>query len=246
MQEKYTSDYLLDKKVKIFQPVDGYRASSDAVLLAAFVENLPEGAKVLDVGSGTGAVALCLAARFQKQNISIDGAELQPQLAELANYSAKQNGFDFVRFHNFDIYEKPHFLLPCSYDVVVTNPPYSDHDMPSPNKSKALAHNHNNSNLSRWLKFCLKMTKPFGKIYVVNRCEALPEICSSLANYVGNITILPIYSKKGQEAKRILVMLQKDSKAPSRILPPFVMHDENGAYTEAAEEILRKGFCFVD
>jgi tRNA1(Val) A37 N6-methylase TrmN6 len=33
----YTNDYLLDKKVKIFQPVNGYRASTDAVLLSSLV-----------------------------------------------------------------------------------------------------------------------------------------------------------------------------------------------------------------
>ena len=59
MLPEHTSDYLLDKKVKIFQPVNGYRASTDAVLLAAFVSVSKYG-KILDVGSGTGMRALCL------------------------------------------------------------------------------------------------------------------------------------------------------------------------------------------
>ena len=33
----YGEDYLLDKRVKIFQPDDGYRASVDAVFLSALV-----------------------------------------------------------------------------------------------------------------------------------------------------------------------------------------------------------------
>ena len=72
MLPPYTSDYLLDKKVKIFQPVDGYRASTDAVLLAAFAASLKNG-KILDVGSGTGAVSLCLAKRFENNNVDIFG-----------------------------------------------------------------------------------------------------------------------------------------------------------------------------
>ena len=38
--DNYTEDYLLDKKIKIYQPIDGYRASSDAVLLAAVADKI--------------------------------------------------------------------------------------------------------------------------------------------------------------------------------------------------------------
>ena len=247
MLPPYTSDYLLDKKVKIFQPVDGYRASTDAVLLAAFTTSFKNG-KILDVGSGTGAVSLCLAKRFENNDIDILGLELQPELAELSTFSARENGFDSLHYQNADIRlgTKENNLVPCSFDAVVTNPPYSEHDLPSPNKSKAAAHNHSGFDLRQWLEFCLKMTKPFGKIYMVNRAEALPQICSILYGKAGNIQILPVYSKEGQTAKRVLVSAQKDSKAPCRLLPPFITHSESGAYSEAAQKILRSGLGFED
>ncbi len=247
MLPPYTSDYLLDKKVKIFQPVDGYRASTDAVLLAAFAASLKNG-KILDVGSGTGAVSLCLAKRFENSNVDILGLELQPELAELSAFSAQQNNFKHLHYQNADIRlgTKENNLVPCSFDAVVTNPPYSEHDLPSPNKSKAAAHNHSGFDLCHWLEFCLKMAKPFGKIYIVNRAEALPQICNILHSKAGNLQILPIYSKKRQAAKRVLVAAQKDSKAPCRILPPFITHLENGSYSEAAQKILRSGLGFED
>lgn len=248
MPTKFTEDYLLDKKVKILQPINGYRASSDAVLLSAMAGNIRDSAKILDIGSGTGAVSLCLAQRLQKKNVQIYGIDIQSELVELAKLSAAINGFDFVRFLTVDIRQKPlnTELLPCSFDVVITNPPYSEHDMPSPNKSKATAHNHHDFGLLQWLEFCLKMTKPFGRIYMVNRAEALPQICAALHNKAGDLTILPIYSKNGQMAKRIIISAQKDSKAPCRILPPFVTHDESGKYTDKAEKILRLGQTFDD
>ena len=51
-----------------------------------------DGDAVLDVGSGTGAVALCLAERFKTLRPGITGLELQAELAELSNMSAAANG----------------------------------------------------------------------------------------------------------------------------------------------------------
>lgn len=243
MPENYTNDYLLDKKVKIYQPINGYRASSDAVLLSAMPDSNLHNVRILDVGSGTGAVSLCLAHRLQNNNVRIVGLEIQEELVELSNKSSADNSFSFLNYYQTDIRQKlkTEYYKPCSFDVVVSNPPYSEHDMPSPNSSKATAHNHHDFDLQSWLTFCLKSLKPFGKLYIINRAEALGDICHFLHGKAGNITVLPIYSKHNQTAKRIIVSAQKDSKTPSRILPPILIHDDNGKYSEIGEKILRRG-----
>lgn len=245
---EYTSDYLLNKKVKILQPIDGYRASIDAVILSSLVEekNIQSGCAILDVGSGTGAISLCLAHRLQEKNVQITGLEIQEDLAVLSNQSAGANGFaDFLHYENCDIRKKT-LLPPGSFDIVITNPPYSDHDMPSPNLSKGLAHNHQNFDLTSWLSFCSKMLKPKGFLFQINRTEALNEILSALHNKAGNIQILPIYSKQNQSAKRIAVIAQKGSRGITKLLPPFYTHNEDNSYTAAAENILRRGQGFFE
>lgn len=234
----YSEDYLLDRKVKIFQPDDGYHASSDAVLLASAVGGVKRNDNILDVGSGTGAVALCLAQRLKEHNISVCGLELQPRLAELANLSAATNQFDFVRFINADIKDNP---LPfCSFAHVVSNPPYAEKDLPSPNDSKAAAHNFSSvPNLGEWIKFCIKMIRPQGRFYMINRTEALDEILYHLHGRLGGIRILPLVSKIGQNAKRVIMTARKDCKAPTVLLPPLIIHKSEGGHTPEAEAILR-------
>lgn len=241
--DNFTNDYLLNKKVRILQPVDGYRASSDAVLLASLIENIKLSDTILDVGSGTGAVSLCLAYRFPENHIT--GLEIQPQLADFAKQSADINNFANLVYYQADIRQKKLPVSPCFFSHVITNPPYSEHDRPSPNLSKALAHNHTDFTLNEWLKFCLKMLKPFGKIYLINRVEAIDEILNTFSKRAGGIKIIPVYSKPGQQAKRILISAQKDSKAPTVICPPFYMYNSDGTYTRAADEILRKGKSLI-
>ena len=122
---EYTNDYLLNRQVKIFQPVDGYRASTDAVILSSLVQKVKKNDKILDVGSGTGAISLCLAARFQEIQPQITGIEIQPELAELSARSAEANGFSaFLHYVNADIRQKITAVPPCSFRHVITNPPY--------------------------------------------------------------------------------------------------------------------------
>ncbi len=244
MDIDYTNDYLLDKKVKIFQPKNGYRTSSDAILVSSLITSVKKNDTILDVGSGTGGISLCLAKRLQDISPKITGIELQSDLVSLSNLSAKENNFaEFLQYINLDI-KQNNLLANCSFHHVISNPPYSEKDMPSPNQSKAMAHNHQDFSLQEWLAFCLKMLRPFGFLYLINRAEALSEILYSLHGKAGNINIIPIYSKTGQNAKRIMVVAQKDSKAPLKILPGFITHKENGEYTSQAEKILRQGLDF--
>lgn len=235
----YSEDYLLNKKIKIFQPSDGYRASIDAVFLAAAVEHIGRGDTVLDVGSGTGAVSLCLAERFKAETPQITGVELQPQLAELANLSAAANGFDNLRYLNCDISGCP--LPNCCFTHVITNPPYAENDPVSPNASKAAAHNLKGFDLACWINFCIKKIKPQGYFYIINRAAALEDILAALRGRLGAIEVWPLYSKTGQTAKRVIIRARKDFKTPLILYPGTVVHSEGGGYSPAAERILRQG-----
>lgn len=242
----YTRDYLLDKQIKIFQPINGYRASTDAVLLSASVRDVKNNSKILDVGSGTGAVSLCLAHRFMEKNPQILGLELQEELADLSNMSAKENEFqNFLSYINVDINNKLDNVEFCSFDYVVTNPPYSENDLASPNKSKALAHNGDGFNLDEWIKFCIKMLKPKGYFHIINRAEALGEILTSINGKLGEVKVIPLYSKVGQSAKRVIVIGRKASKGALSILPPVVVHKEGGEYSSLAHKVLRLGDSLI-
>ena len=236
---EYSEDYLLNRQIKIFQPLNGYRASGDAVWLSALVSRVKDGEHILDIGSGTGAISLCLAQRFPKACIT--GLELQSELVKLSNQSAAANGFANLRFLPADIRGPLTDIENCSFHHVVTNPPYAEHDMPSPNLGKALAHNHHDFSLTLWLNFALKMLRPQGHLYMVNRAEAADEAIAALHGKAGGIRIVPLYSKAGQNAKRILLTAQKGSKAPLVICPGIVVHNQDGGYSPAAEKVLRAG-----
>lgn len=233
-------DYLLDRTVKIYQPEGLYHASTDAVWLTAAVGKLKNDDKILDVGSGTGAVSLCLAARFRNKKIQITGLDIQEELVKAANASARDNNFSNLFFEQVNVLQDKY--RPCSFNHVITNPPYSLGDMPSPNSSKALAHNFDKQKLQHWIDFCVKALKPQGHFYMINRAEALDDIIAFLHGRLGGIEIFPIFSKpRDKKAKRIIVRAQKDSHSPLVIYAPIYVHNEDCSHSELAQKVLRSG-----
>lgn len=235
----YSKDYLLNKRIKIFQPIDGYRASTDAVLLSSIVSKVKKSDNILDVGSGTGAISLCLAERFPLAKIT--GLEIQSDLVSLSNQSAEANAFTNLKFLEADIKTGAKDIPNVSFAHVITNPPYSEKDIRSPNPSKATAHNFDDFSLKNWLNFCIKKLQPQGYFYTINRAENITEILSAIHGKLGDIKLIPLYSKPHQEAKRLLLIARKDSNAPAKILSPFITHNDDGSYTAQANEILRQG-----
>src|SRR5262245_11299295 len=93
-----TDDALLGGRVRLLQPARGFRTAVDAVLLAAAVPAVA-GERVLDVGCGTGAAALCLLARLASAGLTdvrAVGLELQEHLVDLARRNVDRNGFGGV------------------------------------------------------------------------------------------------------------------------------------------------------
>jgi tRNA1(Val) A37 N6-methylase TrmN6 len=68
----------------------------------------------------------------------------------------------------------------------------------------------------------------------------LPQLLAAFDARLGAISVLPIASRPGQPANRVLVRGRKGSRAPMRLLPPLVVHGEAGnGFADPVGAILR-------
>lgn len=235
-----SEDNLLDGRVRLLQPVEGYRVAIDAVILAASIE-AEEGETILDVGMGVGAASLCLAARVP--GCRVVGVEVQRELAALAARNAQLNGMEGrVETIVADVAKRmPPRLAPGTFHHVMTNPPHlaeGSGTLP-PDPSKSLANVESTADLAAWLNFCLIMLRSKGSLTIVHRADRLGEILALLAGKAGEIVVFPLWPREGQAAKRVLIRARKSVATPLELAAGLVLHEDNGAYTVAAEEILR-------
>lgn len=239
-------DLFLDGQVELLQPVDGYRAATDPVLLAASIP-AKSGQKVLDVGCGVGAAAFCLVARVA--DVLVCGIEIQEELVKIAQKNIDLNNrVDQVRIVQGDLTQRPMDPEPNSFDHVMANPPFyaagSGHR--PPNEIKARAHMEEDSRLQDWVNYMLRMAKPKGTVTFINRVERLEETLVALQGRLGELLIYPIWSANPsgpdkKPAKRFILQGRKGLKSPLQFMPGLVMHHEDGGYMPQAVDVLKHG-----
>jgi tRNA1(Val) A37 N6-methylase TrmN6 len=235
-----TEDTLLEGRVRLIQPVEGYRVAIDPVLLAAAVPAGP-GERVLDLGSGTGAAALCLAVREPACRVS--GLERDLALVRLAQASAERTGVaQRVDFMVGDLLAPPPRLAPGSFHHAMANPPYlPPGGAPSPQPGRAAAHVEGEAALEDWVRAALTMVRLKGTVTFIHRADRMDALIGAFAGRAGELVLFPLWPEAGRAAKRILVRVRKGVAAPARLAPGLVLHAPGGGFTEAAEAVLRGG-----
>ena len=240
MSEYWTEDKLLDGRVIFLQPRHGYRVAIDPVLLAAAVP-ARSGDRILDLGSGTGAASLCLAARLQ--DVHVTGLELQHDLVDLARKSADFSGLGGqVSFEPGDILTPPYSVTGAKFDHVMANPPYmaKGAGFPPSDPQKALAYVEGPAVLEDWLELAQRSIKTGGTVTFIHRSDRQEELMAGFSSDKWCVTLLPLWSKAQERAaKRVIIHAQHGAGMAPVIAPSLVLHDVDGRYSEKANAVLK-------
>jgi len=234
-----TEDTILGGKIRLQQPKEGFRAAIDTVFLAAAVP-AKAGQRVLETGMGSGAAALCLACRVDAAQIT--GIDVNPRMVSLADTNIQLNQMvEKIDVALGDVADCLPDDFDAAFDHVMMNPPYlpdtSTHV--SPNPDRALATMEAGADLKRWLKYGHDALRSKGYLSVIHRADRVDEVIRSLSANFGGVTVLPLWPREGEEAKRVIVQARKGVRSPARILPGLAIHKADGSYTEAAAAVLK-------
>ncbi len=195
---------------------------------------------MLDLGTGSGVAALCLARRVP--GCFVVGLELQPDLARLAEENAALNGLDAsVAAMQGDVAALLPALAPGSFDHVMANPPFLESGSGTlpPSAGKALAVAEGAADLAIWVGAALAMVRPRGSVTVIHRADRLDALLAALAGRAGEIVLFPLWPGPGKPAKRVLLRARRDVATPLRLASGLVLHEPDGRYTPAADAVLR-------
>jgi tRNA1Val (adenine37-N6)-methyltransferase len=198
------NDYFRFKHFTIWQDRTAMKVGTDGVLLGAWAD--PVGAKtILDVGTGTGLLALMMAQRSQGIITALElekGAFLQAK--ENIQRSPWQERIVVLHLAFQDYYKKPLER----HDMIITNPPYFKNSLESPTQERTLARHNQQLTHGEILEGSLRLLKPQGKLNLILPYEAAERFTGMAA-------------QKGLYCTRRTSVYPRAHKKPARALMEF-------------------------
>ncbi len=226
-------DDLQYKGLRLIQKKDGFCFGVDAVLLSHFAQ-VSKKSRVIDLGTGTGIIALLLAAK--KEPSSVIGLEIQEEMAEMASRSVTLNKLEsVVEIVHGDIKAAVSLFGASSFDAVVSNPPYmgKGNGLVNPQDTKAISRHEILCTIEDVISAAAGLLRPGGKFSMVHRPQRLADIIFFMRKY----SIEPkwlrfVQPSPGRKPNLLLISGTKNGNPELTVQEPLYIYDENGQYSE--------------
>jgi tRNA1Val (adenine37-N6)-methyltransferase len=194
------------KKFSIKQNSSVMKIGTDGVLLGA-ISNYKNANRILDIGTGTGLIALMLA---QKSEAIIDGIDINEKSIELASAnicnSPWKSRMNVFKFHLQE------FAPDYKYDLIVSNPPYFSTGVFAPDKNRAIARHAMELPLNELIANAYRLLNEggiFSFIYPYVHLHEIKDIAVKSRFSIKSETL--IFPKEKLPAKRIIIELLKSN-----------------------------------
>lgn len=229
-----SNDYFALKKMRIEQENCAMKVSTDACIQGAWTPINKNCKHVLDIGTGTGLLALMLAQR--KENLIIDALEID----DLAAVQAKENvaNSPFAQQINVHKNDAKKWQAKELYDLIICNPPFFSKSLKGANSQRNLARHNDDFSFEDLIKAINKNLENNGQASILLPTSELPrwEIAleKSELRTCHKLFIKPFAHSK---ANRVIIILGKNISEIKR--EELVIYDAPKQYTAEFTNLLR-------
>ncbi|MBB5439299.1 tRNA1Val (adenine37-N6)-methyltransferase [Pedobacter sp. AK017] len=224
------------KQFEIDQTGCAMRINTDGVLLGA-VAGKNEAANILDIGTGTGVIALMLAQRFP--NALVDAVEIDEQAALTATKNALNAPFSGRLKVLHSAIED--YLPEKYYDLIVSNPPYFVNDLKNPEHRKGVARHTDAHFFEQLLERVAAMLSRNGRFWFILPLKQAQNIVDMAKLYgLGMAVVLHIHSDENKPEIRQIVCLDYSGQPAHH--HNLYIYAGKGLYTDAYKVLLKDFF----
>lgn len=195
------------KQFAILQEKVAMKLSTDAMLLGSWAD-INTISNALDIGSGTGILALMIA---QRNNIAtIDGIDINEDAVEQAKENVLASPWsNRIHILHSDLH---HYFQTCKkkYDLIICNPPYFSKGFPVVDRGRNMARVAENLDSELLFKSSQNLLTETGKLAVIipfGNADKFLESAMHHNLFCSRKTI--VYSKAGKPPVRMLLEIKK-------------------------------------
>lgn len=200
------NDYFQFKQFTIHQQRCAMKVGTDGTLLGAWSHVPVESARILDVGTGTGLIALMMAQRFS--DASVFGIDIDKDAVCQAQENVAASPFaSRIKIFESNILD---FENQEGFDAIVSNPPYFVDAMTCPDQQRTMARHTVSLSYEGLMKSVFRLLKPNGlfSLVIPSECRSSIEAEACLAGFFLTRVCL-IRTTPRKETKRQLIEFSK-------------------------------------
>ena len=228
------------KQFSVDQTGCAMKINTDGVLLGA-IADADDPATILDIGTGTGVIALMLAQRFT--NAKIDAVEIDTDAAHTADRNFKASLFaDRLAVYPSGFESFFEQFPERKYDLIVSNPPFYIDSLKSPGAKKTLAKHADIDFFERLIKGISNHLLPDGCSWLILPVAMSDMIIALAAKYLlYPQRFINIHSYKHSNAHRVILHIGFNKVSPE--IFRVTIYREEKVYSEEYVKLLQ--FYFV-
>ena len=218
------------KKFPVNQDGAAHPAGTDSILLGSWAD-VRQVSRALDIGTGTGIIALMLSQRLEEsgRDFQVDAVEIHGPSAACARQNFIQSPWN----SHLHLSESPvqAYFPAQQYDLIVSNPPYFTETIIAPEEARRNARSTQTLNISDLVAAMERLLLPTGKcclIMPVQEGRRLYELAATVGLYLTGI--VSVVTKPGKKPERLLIQLEKKPYHFER--SDLLLFDENNLPTE--------------
>lgn len=197
------------KKFSVFQEGVTHAVGTDGVLLGAWAD-VAGATRILDIGTGTGLIALMLAQRTEP-SVGITALDLHPDSVVCARQNAANSPWqDRVVVLETAVQD---FAATSgqTFDLIVSNPPFFSDLTISPDATRSLGRHMTSLSIGDLLESILHLLAPAGKCCLIlpeREGKLLCEMAVPLGLYCSRE--VQVRARAGKPVERLLLQLERD------------------------------------
>ncbi len=199
------------KQFTIHQDRCAMKVGTDGVLLGAWVRLNPQMNAILDVGAGTGIIALALAQRSAAE--LIDALELDEAAYEQCTENFEASPWSDRLFCYHASFQEYAAEIEEEYDLIVANPPFYSEDVSSGNEARDLARLESSLPFEHLLvcaRHLMTPTGTFATIIPYKALERFTKLASEVDFYLNRKCL--VQGTPEAEIKRVLLEFSLEEK----------------------------------
>ena len=210
------------------------KVSTDAVLLGSWVK-AENASSVLDIGTGSGVIALMIA---QKCNAHIDAIDVDENAFQQAHENFMISPWNNRLKSKHRSLQEFSIEHPSLYDLIVTNPPYFHHASRPFTESRLNARHGDLLTFDELLNGVKKLLKPDGRFFVILPCkEGMEFLDKAQRKELFCNHILRIKTKADKNEKRLIMEFSFNFKGISE--EEIIIQEEDGSFTQEYIDLTR-------